>query len=231
MNEEGFVERVRQWWNGYCFLGSPSFILGRKLKALKEDLKKWNKEEFGDLAFRKKCLLSELLGLDAKEDLSGLFQEDQTRRIQIKGEIAHLASLEEISWRQKSRILFVKEGDNNTRFFHLVANSHRRTNYIWGIEVDGVLYEDEEEVWPKVVLFYQSLYIESDTWRPFMDGLEFASIEDDERLDLERDFSKEEVVKVLQEMEGDKALGLDGFTMAFSKKKLECSGNRCHGLL
>ena len=109
----------------------------------------------------------------------------------------------------------MKEGDNNTRFFHLVANSHRRTNYIWGIEVDGVLYEDEEEVWPKVVLFYQSLYIESDTWRPFMDGLEFASIEDDERLDLERDFSKEEVVKVLQEMEGDKALGLDGFTMAF----------------
>ena len=154
------------------------------------------------------------MGLDAKEDLSGLFQEDQTRRIQIKGEIAHLASLEEISWRQKSRILFVKEGDNNTRFFHWVANSHR-TNYIWGIEVDGVLYEDEEEVRPKVVLFYQSLYIESDTWRPSMDGLEFASIQDDERLDLERDFSKEEVVKVLQEMEGDKALGLDGFTMAF----------------
>ena len=71
LKEKGFVERVRHWWNGYCFLGSPSFILGRKLKALKEDMKKWNKEEFGDLAFRKKCLLSELLGLDAKEDLLG----------------------------------------------------------------------------------------------------------------------------------------------------------------
>ena len=64
---------------------------------LKEDLKKWNKEVFGDLAYRKKCLLSELLGLDAREDLLGLSQEDQTRRIQIKikGKIAHLASLEE----------------------------------------------------------------------------------------------------------------------------------------
>ena len=40
LKEEGFVERVRQWWNGYCFLGSPSFILARKLKALKDDLKK-----------------------------------------------------------------------------------------------------------------------------------------------------------------------------------------------
>ena len=97
LKEESFVERVRQWWNGYYFAGSPSFILACKLKALKDDLKRWNKEEFGDLAFRKKCLLSELLGLDTREDLSGLSQEDQSHRIQIKGEIANLASLEEIS--------------------------------------------------------------------------------------------------------------------------------------
>ena len=51
---EGFVDRVQQWWNGYSIVGSPSFILAQKLKAVKADLKKWNKEEFGDLAFRKK---------------------------------------------------------------------------------------------------------------------------------------------------------------------------------
>ena len=51
-----------------------------------------------------------------------------------------------------------------------------------------------------------------------MDGLEFARIEEDEWLELERDFSKEEVVKVLHEMEGDKAPSPNGFTMAFFKK-------------
>ena len=51
-----------------------------------------------------------------------------------------------------------------------------------------------------------------------MDGLEFARIEENEWLELERDFSKKEVVKVLYEMEGDKALGPDGFTMAFFQK-------------
>ena len=133
LKEKGFVERVRQWWNRCCFAGSPSFILAHKIKALKEDLKKWNKEVFRDLPFRKKCLLFELLGLDVREDLLGLSQVEQTRRIQIKTEIAHLPSLEEISWRQKSRILFVKEGDNNTHFFHWVANSHRRINHIRGL--------------------------------------------------------------------------------------------------
>ena len=112
----------------------------------------------------------------------------------------------------------MKEGDNNTHFFYWVANSHRRTNHIRGIEVDGVLYKDKEKVRSKVVNFYQRLYTKSDSWHPSMDGLGFARIEEDERLELERDFSKEEVVKVLFEMEGDKAPGPDGFTIAFFQK-------------
>ena len=65
-----------------------------------------------------------------------------------------MASLEEIFWRQKFRALFVKEGDNNTRFFHRLANSHRNANLIKWIEVDGVLYEDKADVCSQLVLFY-----------------------------------------------------------------------------
>ena len=98
------------------------------------------------MAFKKKSLLSELLGLDAKEDILGLSHEEQARRTQVKGEIEVLASMEETFWRQKSRALYVKEGDNNTRFFQRLANSHRRANHIRSVEVDGVLYEDEPGV-------------------------------------------------------------------------------------
>ena len=38
--------------------------------------------------------------------------------------------------------------------------------------------------------------------RPTMDGLDFACIEEDERLSLEKEFMKEEVIPVLREMEG-----------------------------
>ena len=112
----------------------------------------------------------------------------------------------------------MKEGDNNTRFFHRLANSHRNANLIKRIEVDGVLYEDESDVRSQLVLFYQRLFEETDLGRPTMDGLDFACIEEEERLFLEKEFTKEEVLQVLREMEGDKAPGPDGFTIAFFHK-------------
>ena len=139
---------------------STSYVLACKLKALKGDLKHWNKHVFGDVAFRKKCLLTELLELDMREKLQVLSLEDRSRRIVIKADIEHLASLEEISWRQKSKALFIKEGDNNSRFFHRLANSHRQTNQIRGVEVEGVFYEDDREVQAQVVEFYRNLYQE-----------------------------------------------------------------------
>ena len=63
----------------------------------------------------------------------------------------HLLSLEEISWRQKSRMLCIKEGYNNTKFFHKMENSHRRYNHLRILEVDGVVFEEEFEVTTQVV--------------------------------------------------------------------------------
>ena len=55
----------------------------------------------------------------------------------------------------------VVEVDNNTRFFHRLANSHRRANHIRSIEVDRVLYEDGSAVKSQVIRFYQNLYTET----------------------------------------------------------------------
>lgn len=41
---EGFKDPVRSWWLGYNVSGSYGHMLATKLKALKQDLKKWNTE-------------------------------------------------------------------------------------------------------------------------------------------------------------------------------------------
>ena len=48
-------------------------------------------------------------------------------------------------------MLCIKEGDNNTKFFHKMAKSHRRYNHLRILEVDGVVFEEEFEVTTQVV--------------------------------------------------------------------------------
>ena len=49
--------------------------------------------------------------------------------------------MEEISWRQKSRALWLKEDDRNTNFFQRMVNLHRKFNYLSFVVVDRVQYE------------------------------------------------------------------------------------------
>jgi exonuclease III len=218
LKQEGFVERIKEWWNRYTFSGTPSYVLACKLKALKGDLKVWNREVFGDLSYNKSRLQAELLDLDVKEGCYGLTSEEKVRRETIKAELIWLAHLAETSWRQKSRELWLKEGDNNTKFFHGMANSHRRSNHIENLEEEGVVFHEDQDIREHVVQFYQSLYQENEAWRPKVDGLPLDSIRAGDRAWLERKFDKEEILQVLHSSQGDKAPGPDGFTMGFFQK-------------
>ena len=68
------------------------------------------------------------------------------------------------------------------------------------VEVNGVVFEDESEIREKVVHFYESLYQESETWRPMVDGLEFDVITANESALLECQFDKDEVLQVVKDL-------------------------------
>ncbi|XP_023896574.1 uncharacterized protein LOC112008478 [Quercus suber] len=102
-------------------------------------------------------------------------------------------------------MLCMKEGDNNTKFFHKVANSRRRYNHISMLEVNEIIYEVESEKADQAVQFYKNLYKESEEWSPFVEGLKFDQIDGLERDWLERRFEKDEVLQVVKELKGDKA--------------------------
>jgi hypothetical protein len=123
--------------------------------------------------------------------------------------------LDEISWRQKSRATWLKEGDKNTKFFHSVANSHRRHNTIRQLHVDGELSSNQTDIKAQILKFYQALYTEDTGYRPKLDGLDFTPIKAEEAAWLERPFEEEEITMVVRNMNGDKSPGPDGFPMTF----------------
>lgn len=57
---EGFKNLVKGWWSRYHFPRSFSFILASKHKALKSDLKRWNKDVFGNVSFKKDVAFNEI---------------------------------------------------------------------------------------------------------------------------------------------------------------------------
>ena len=215
LKDEGFVERVRSWWESYHVHGAPSFVLANKLKLLKNDLKKWNVEVFGNVEERGKQLWKDLSVLVTIEDSRGLTEEEKLELERIRGELEKASLLEEICWRQKSRVLCIREGDRNTKFFHRIANSHRRFNSIDRLMVDGELSSDPEAIAECISRFYRQLYSENVTHRPVLDDVEFSRISEEDALWLERPFDEDEVFGVINGFNGDKAPGPDGFSMAF----------------
>ena len=67
---------------------------------------------------------------------------ERSRKTLVVEELEKMALLEEISWRQKLRAIWLKEGDKNTKFFHRLANSHRRYNSISSLLINGEMSTD-----------------------------------------------------------------------------------------
>ncbi|RVX18630.1 hypothetical protein CK203_006499 [Vitis vinifera] len=123
--------------------------------------------------------------------------------------------LEEISWRQKSREVRLREGDRNTSFFFKIANAHRRRNLLSRVKINGSWLTEENEVRNGVMNEFKLLLSTVEGWRPCIRGMSFKRLEPVVATRLEEPFSEQEMLETLKGFCGDKASGPDGFTMAF----------------
>ncbi|KAJ9708014.1 hypothetical protein PVL29_000195 [Vitis rotundifolia] len=212
---DGFKDLVRSWWNGYSVAGYSSHCIAEKLKALKKDLKIWNKEVVGNVSFNRAEALSRLQCWEAKENENPLAPGDMEAKNLALEDYKKWALLEETSWRQKSREIWLREGDKNTKYFHKMANARARRNFLSKIKVNGVTLSSIEDIKDSVCRSYQSLLSDSGDWRPNINGLNFKELGEGVASSLEVMFTEDEIFAALSSCCGDKAPGPDGFTMAF----------------
>ncbi|KAF8008545.1 hypothetical protein BT93_K2265 [Corymbia citriodora subsp. variegata] len=90
-----------------------------------------------------------------------LLAESETAKAR---EFYELRSMEESFFKQKSRIRWLKEGDQNTRFFHQSVNHHHLRNRIISVQ-DGVgnMITEPEEIQGAFVSYFHNLLTREDS--------------------------------------------------------------------
>ena len=201
---EGFKDLVRRWLTGYTFSGLFSHILACKLKVLKQDLKKWNRELIGNVSSNEESALSQIGYYNARDRDLGLSPKESKARRRAMEDFNKWTSMEETLWRQKSRQLWLKEGNKNSWFFHKMANARRRRNFLVAIKVNGRRLPKEDEIKEEVVNTFQRVLLETDDWRPSINGLPFLVLDNEDSRATENPFSEEEVLAALSSLCRDK---------------------------
>ncbi|RVX07973.1 putative ribonuclease H protein [Vitis vinifera] len=159
---------------------------------MKAKLKEWNRNTFGRVGYRKNLALEQVEYWDAKEKISRLSLEELEGRKEAREDYKKWVLLEEITWRQKSREMWLKKGDRNTGFFHKMANAHRRRNNVERIKINRVWLTEENGIREGIANAFRLLPSNSGEWRPSVSGLQFKTLEPLDASALEIPFTEEE---------------------------------------
>lgn len=103
-----FKESFRSWWQECQVGGWEGYRFMRKLKLAKSKLKEWNKVCFGDFKKRKNSILSDIFRIDLIEQERNLNHDLLFVRTLRKWDLDEILLKEEVHWRQKSRVNWIK---------------------------------------------------------------------------------------------------------------------------
>ncbi|XP_024195984.1 uncharacterized protein LOC112199158 [Rosa chinensis] len=129
--------------------------LGSKIHSTGQQLLKWHVTDFQRQKVELREVQSKLLDLIRQPFSSAQYEEQ--RRLHVRQ--SQLLSQEEKYWRQRSRALWLKDGDRNFAYFHRKSSNRESRNTIRGLMNDnGVWTDDPSEVKHLLMDFYNMTF-------------------------------------------------------------------------
>ncbi|KAL2240878.1 UNVERIFIED_CONTAM: hypothetical protein Sindi_0729000 [Sesamum indicum] len=192
-----------------------SFRLQQKLYRLKDHLKQWNKDYFGNifsLVDQAKAAANEAEkqfdSLPSEANLTNLNKHNAT--------LVHALKLESEFWRQKSHCKWLEAGERNTKFFHASVKKKMLKSRISKVMDNQHEITDSAQIKEFVVHFFESLLSDTPaTSLPHDFSFQFPRIHQDILLNLCQPPSQDDIKEVVFCINKDSVAGPNGFSSAF----------------
>ncbi|XP_075657955.1 uncharacterized protein LOC142627937 [Castanea sativa] len=128
LSNKGCIEVVEAVWSSQEGL-DPSVRVVQKIEKCGKELTYWSKIHFGNV--RSELNLKRRLLIEPEKE--ALQSGDNSRVRSLKADINDLLDKESRMWLQRSKVLWAKNGDQNSNYFHRRATQRYRKNSIVNI--------------------------------------------------------------------------------------------------
>ena len=123
-----------------------------------------------------------------------------------------------MKWALRAKVRKVVQGEDNTQFFHMIANGKHRKKRIFQLEQDEGTIVGQENLKVYITNYYKQLF--GSLEESFV-SLDESRVEDVPQLETEENefltapFMEKEVFEAISQMKNNKAPGPDGFPAEF----------------
>ena len=205
------------------YLGNPMGRLHGKMKRLKANLMSFNQIQFGGISVKVNEKRKELTAVQVSILNTSGNSDLVEREKSLSLELHELMLAEKSFYKQKSRISWIKEGDQNTRFFQkfVTANQHSSTIRAL-INTDGVKLTSFPQIANEAISFFQKLLGTVDNQvtgcpKHILEELLQSTLFLQEASNLCMPISFEEIKAAMFGIGNEKAPGPDGYSSYFFK--------------
>ncbi|KAI0488458.1 hypothetical protein KFK09_028290 [Dendrobium nobile] len=180
--------------------GTAAEILNYKMKISLKSLFFWSKAMLKNLNLLKGLLKDEILMLQTKEVEVAVLSQDEYYLLKFKtNELNSTWARLSTWWRQRSKVKWIGEAYQNSKFFHSMASARNNKNLSHCIkDGSGIMVEEQNQIEDVLIQFFKTKWC--DRRCLLEDWPESQQILDKEdRIQLNNNFKLEEVEKAISE--------------------------------
>uniref|UniRef100_A0A803NWR9 Reverse transcriptase n=1 Tax=Cannabis sativa TaxID=3483 RepID=A0A803NWR9_CANSA len=209
-------------------LGGVSNYL-HNIANTRRELQRWKKEVFGNCDKNIQRIEARIGWIQQQDFSQHLIFEEERLHMMLQEEYRRQESM----WRQKSREVWLKLGDRNSKFFHSSTMIRRRRNYIWALQDShGTYWEDKSRISGIINDYFKNLFTSDLPEIPeSLDGLFEESINLETNLQFSFIPSMEEVRRTVFMLHHLKSPGPDGYSGCFFRQYWDVVGDSVYSAI